>query len=105
MEDFLFDISLIRFCENGIILVRILDEERWRSIMFFKKKKGKIQVLEYDKEKEIPVLRCSICTGEQVAGFKDIHTGKIRDLMLIKSEQDLENFKMMYGVDELKKVY
>lgn len=73
--------------------------------MFFKKKKGKIQVLEYDKEKEIPVLRCSICTGEQVAGFKDIHTGKIRDLMLIKSEQDLENFKMMYGVDELKKVY
>lgn len=73
--------------------------------MFFKKKKGKIQVLEYDKEKEIPVLRCSICTGEQVAGFKDIHTGKIRDLMLIKSEQDLEKFKMMYGVDELKKVY
>lgn len=73
--------------------------------MFFKKKKEKIQVLEYDKEKEIPVLRCSICTGEQVAGFKDIHTGKIRDLMLIKSEQDLEKFKMMYGVDELKKVY
>lgn len=105
MEDFLFDISLIRFYENGIILVRIFDEARWRSIMFFKKKKGKIQVLEYDKEKEIPVLRCSICTGEQVAGFKDIHTGKIRDLMLIKSEQDLEKFKMMYGVDELKKVY
>ncbi len=73
--------------------------------MFFKKKKEKIQVLEYDKEKEIPVLKCSICTGEQVAGFKDIHTGKIRDLMLINSEQDLERFKMMYGVDELKKVY
>ncbi|MGN0465660.1 MAG: aspartate dehydrogenase [Lachnospiraceae bacterium] len=73
--------------------------------MFFKKKKEKIQVLKYDKEKEIPVLRCSICTGEQVAGFKDIHTGKIRDLMLIKSEQDLEEFKMTYGVDELKKVY
>jgi len=73
--------------------------------MFFKKKKEKIKVLEYDKEKEVPVLRCSICTGEQVAGFKDIHTGKIRDLMLINSEQDLEKFKMMYGVDELKKVY
>lgn len=73
--------------------------------MFFKKKKEKIQVLEYDKEKEVPVLRCSICTGEQVAGFKDIYTGKIRDLMLINSEQDLEKFKMMYGVDELKKVY
>lgn len=73
--------------------------------MFFKKKKDKIKVLGYDKEKEVPVLRCSICTGEQVAGFKDIHTGKIRDLMLINSEQDLETFKMTYGVDELKKVY
>lgn len=73
--------------------------------MFFNKKKEKIQVLEYDKEKEVPVLRCSICTGEQVAGFKDIYTGKIRDLMLINSEQDLEKFKMMCGVDELKKVY
>ncbi len=73
--------------------------------MFFKKKKEKIQVLDYDREREIPVLRCSICTGEQVAGFKDIHTGKIRDIMLIKSERDIEEFKIRCGVDELKKVY
>ena len=25
-----------------------------------------------------PVIRASICTGEEVAGFKDIRTGKIR---------------------------
>ena len=31
----------------------------------------------YDKEHKKPVIKASICNGEQVAGFKDIHTGKI----------------------------
>ena len=30
----------------------------------------------YDKENKKPVIKASICNGEQVAGFKDIHTGK-----------------------------
>ena len=30
----------------------------------------------YDKEKLKPVLKCSICNGEQVAGFKNRQTGK-----------------------------
>ena len=38
--------------------------------------------------------------GEQVAGFKDIHTGKIEEVMLIKSPADLKHFKVMYGIDE-----
>lgn len=39
-------------------------------------------------------------TREQVAGFKDIHTGKIEEVMLIKGPADLEFFKKMYGIDE-----
>ena len=31
----------------------------------------------YDKENKKPVIKASICNGEQVAGFKNIHTGKI----------------------------
>ena len=34
--------------------------------------------------------RASICNGEQVAGFKDIHTGKIEEVMLIKNQADLD---------------
>ena len=30
----------------------------------------------------------------------DIHTGKIEEVMLIKSPADLEHFKAMYGIDE-----
>lgn len=47
----------------------------------------------YDKEHMKLVIKTSICTGEQVAGFKDIHTGKIEDIMLVKTSADIENLK------------
>ena len=60
----------------------------------------------YDKENKKPVIKASICNGEQVARFKDIHTGKIEEVMLIKSLADLEHFKAMYGIDkEIAKEY
>ena len=62
------------------------------------KKKGVIQ--SYDKQNKKPVIKASICNGEQVAGFKDIHTGKVEEVMLMKSPADLEHFKAMYGIDE-----
>lgn len=64
------------------------------------KKKAKAVVLTYDKENTKPVIKSSICNGEQVAGFKDIHTGKTREVMLIKSQADLDKFKAMYGINE-----
>ena len=60
----------------------------------------------YDKENKTPVLKASRCNGEQVAGFKDIHTGRIEEIMLIKNRADLDSFKKMYGIDgEIEKVY
>lgn len=64
---------------------------------FFKKKEI---VQTYDKENKKPVIKSSICNGEQVAGFKDIHTGKMEEVMLIKNKTDLEKFKVMYGINE-----
>ncbi len=71
--------------------------------MFGRKKK--VEVLTYDKESQRPVLRCSICTGEQVAGFKDIRTGKFQEVMLIKNEKDLQAFKAQYGLLDVTKEY
>ena len=45
--------------------------------------KKKIVKKTYDREHMKPVIRASICTGEEVAGFKDIRTGKIEENMLI----------------------
>lgn len=60
---------------------------------------------EYDKENLRPILRCSICTGEQVAGFKNIHTGKFEEVMLIRNQKDLAQFMEMYGIDTVTKEY
>ena len=70
--------------------------------MFFKKKK---MAIEYDKENQIPILKCSICNGEQVGGLKDKRTGQFAEVMLIKSPGDLELFKSMFGVEEVGKEY
>ena len=62
--------------------------------------KKKIVVNTYDKDNKKPVIKASICNGELIAGFKDIHTGKIEEIMLVKSPADLDIFKKMYGIDE-----
>lgn len=70
--------------------------------MFGKKKKLKV---EFDRETQKPVLRCSICTGEKVAGFKNIHTDKFEEVMLIRSDEELDVFKAMYELDDVAKEY
>ena len=72
--------------------------------MFFWKSK-KSMAHAYDKTGKIPVIRASICTGEKVAGFKDAATGKFEELMFIRSEEDIRQFLLAYGIreGELKK--
>lgn len=68
--------------------------------------KKKMFAQSYDRENKIPVIKASICNGEQIAGFKDIHTKKFEEVMLIKGTADLEKFKSMYGIEEeIRKEY
>lgn len=68
----------------------------------FRKKQTKIA---YDPQFQQPVLKCSICTGEQSAGLKDIRTGKFEEIMLIRDEKDLERFQKMVSLSEIPKEY
>ncbi len=53
-----------------------------------------------------PVIRCSICTGEQVAGFRNRETGRFEEVMLLRTPEDLEAFRKAYGIDgEIEKIY
>ena len=63
--------------------------------MFFKKKQ---ETRTYDKENQKPMIRSSICTGEKVAGFRDLQTGKFTEMMLICTPEDLETFRNRYGI-------
>ena len=71
--------------------------------MFGRKEKVK----GYDRDNLKPVIRVSICTGEQVAGFRNIHTGKFSEVMLIRTGGDLEEFLETYGISpaEVTKEY
>jgi hypothetical protein len=71
--------------------------------MIFKKKK--IPTVSYDPDKQYPVVRSSICTGEKVAGFKDRESGHFTDVMLISSDADLERFKQLYGIEDIRTEY
>ncbi len=71
---------------------------------FFKHKN--LETKKYDEENLIPVIHASICSGEQVAGFKDKRNGKFTEIMLIESQNDLEKFKKIYNIKEdIKKEY
>ena len=68
--------------------------------------KKKTEKKTYDREYMKPVIRASICTGEEVAGFKDIRTGKIEEIMLSRSPEELERFKEIYEItEEISKEY
>ena len=52
------------------------------------------------------MIKASICNGEQVAGFRDIKTGRFEEIMLIRNPSDLESFRMEFGIEgEIKKEY
>lgn len=60
----------------------------------------KVQKCAYDRENQQPVIRSSICTGEKVAGFRDIRTGKFTEVMLIRGSGDLREFLEQYDISE-----
>ena len=68
-------------------------------------RRRKVTKLSYDPAVQKPVIRASICTGEQVGGLRDLRTGKFTDLMLIRDENDLREFQAMVGTSEIQKEY
>ena len=56
----------------------------------FGKKKRVIEKFPYDPEKQEPVVRASICTGEKVAGFRDRDGGTLHEVTLIRDYEDMK---------------
>ena len=69
----------------------------------FRKQKG--NRIPFDPDQQIAVIKCSICNGEQVAGFKNKDDGHFTEVMLIREAGDLETFREIYGITEIKKEY
>ena len=71
----------------------------------FNKTKKTAPIIETDKFE--PVLRCSICSGEQVLCLRDRQDDSMHELMLIRSFSDLEEVCSANGIDPetVRKVY
>ncbi len=73
----------------------------------FGRKKDSVRVsTDYPLSLYEPVIRCSICTGEQVACMRNRETDHLVELMLIRDPSDLELFRKRYGVEgEIRRIY
>ena len=63
------------------------------------------EAIPFDSQKQYAVIRCSICTGEKVAGFKSIEDGHFTEVMLIRTDEDEQRFKKIYNLHTVKKEY
>lgn len=69
-------------------------------------RKKKQETLSYNTEEFSPAVKSSICTGEKVAGFVEKKTGKFEDVMLIRTEEDMQEFKRIYNIKgEIQKIW
>ncbi len=73
----------------------------------FKKRQPEPEVTYFDPAAFEPVIRASICTGEKVACMRERTTGKLHELMLIRTEEDVALFRRRYGIGdrEIRTVY
>ena len=89
---------------KDIRLIKAFQKRTERNARRLARKK-KDPAFSYDPSKEKPIIRASICTGEKVAGFKNLSTGAFRDVILIRDSKDLQAFLDSCGVDRIDTEY
>lgn len=75
--------------------------------LFGKKKQAEPELPPFDLALYEPVVRASICTGEKVACMREKASGRLHEVMFIRTGADLETFCRQYGVEpeQLRTVY
>ena len=63
---------------------------------------GEFPLVQYE-----PVIRASICTGEKTACMRDRESGKLHEIMLVRTDEDLDAFCRTCNADKeaIKTVY
>ena len=70
-------------------------------------KKTEIAVPKIETDKYDLILRCSICSGEQILCMQDRKDGSLHELMLVRSFDDLKRVCDANNIDpaSVKKIY
>ena len=65
----------------------------------FKRKQKERKESPFPLDQYEPVIRSSICTGEMTACMRNRETGKLHEVMVIRSPEDMKLFSEEYGAD------
>jgi len=65
----------------------------------FSKREAQPETTAFDPALYEPVIRASICTGERVACMREKESGRLHELMLIRTDADLAAFCRRYRVE------
>lgn len=63
------------------------------------------ETVPYDPEKQYPVIRNSICTGEKIAGFRDKQGNGFTEVMVIHNDEEKRLFMNIYDLTTVKDEY
>ena len=63
------------------------------------------ETIPFDPQKQYAVIRSSVCTGEKIAGFKNIDDGHFTEVMLIRTDEEEQRFRKIYHLETVKKEY
>lgn len=75
--------------------------------VFWHRREKKRPRVDFDRSLKAPVIRQSICTGEKTACLRDKRTGKLEEIMLIRTDEDFREFLDTFGVsaEEVETIY
>ncbi len=75
----------------------------------FRKEEAEVRRLRagfsFDPAAQVPVIRSSVCTGEKVAGFRDLTGGHFTEVMLIRTQEDERRFRQAFHLEAVKTEY
>ncbi len=74
-------------------------------MLWKKRTQSSAEDFKFDPETQYAVIRSSICTGEKVAGFKNKRDGHFTEVMVIRTADDEQRFKDLYGIDSIRTEY
>lgn len=86
-----------------VILLWIEMRQDHAKVPYFERNMA--ESIPFDKSRQTALIRASICTGEMVAGFRDLETGHFTEVMVIHDEEEKRRFMEQYGITELNKEY
>ncbi len=92
-------IILFAFC----IIFLIEMHQDFGKIPYYEKHLA--ETIPFDPDTQVAVIKSSICTGEQIAGFKNKDDGTFTEVMLIRTDKELDWFKKIYHIEVIRKEY